>query len=93
MKLTNNEVKAAFARGEAAMSNNLVSTGDKLLSYGWYELARWENGAVVYRSGGLYSMTTKTKHFSGLLSILSQRGVTYKPASQATDWQAAEMLT
>jgi len=67
--MTNEQVKQAFMRGESGRSTNLVSTGEVLLSYGWWEVARWVNGSIILRNGPAYSMTTATKHRSGVLGV------------------------
>ncbi len=59
---TNSDVKKAFEQRQPKTSTHLVSTGDKLLSYGWYEMARWINGRIVTRKGRYYSVTTACKH-------------------------------
>ena len=74
---TNRQVKDAFARRDIASSTNLRSDGTSLWSYGWWEVARWVDGDadggphVVLRNGKSYSMTTATKHRSGVLGELS----------------------
>lgn len=74
---TNDMVRQAFARRERAHAANLVSDGERLLSYGWYELARWFGDTVWIRTGKLYSQTTASKHMSGLAVALSLRQVRY----------------
>jgi hypothetical protein len=88
--VSNNEVREAFARRESAHASNFVSTGDKLLSYGWYEIARWFGDTVWIRGGKLYSQTTKSKHMSGLVTLLSIRGVRFKVAPE-TDFDESDM--
>lgn len=89
--VSNNEVREAFARRESAHASNFVSTGDKLLSYGWYEIARWFGDTVWIRGGKLYSQTTKSKHMSGLITLLSIRGIRFKVAPE-TDFDESDML-
>jgi hypothetical protein len=60
--MTNADVAAAFMAQRPANTANLVSTGDRLLSYGWWECARWVNGVMIRRKGPSYSMTTAGKH-------------------------------
>lgn len=74
MARTNWDVKRAFFRREALTSanGNLVSTGEVLLSYGWWEVARWEKTAdggwrIVRRNGPSYSVTTAGKHRTGIV--------------------------
>lgn len=88
--VSNNEVREAFARRESAHASNFVSTGDKLLSYGWYEIARWFGDTVWIRGGKLYSQTTKSKHLSGLVTLLSIRGIRFKVAPE-TDFDESDM--
>ena len=57
-EMTIAEVKAKFLRRESAQSLSLKSTGDKLLSYGYYEIARWTNNELVLRKGPLISPTS-----------------------------------
>lgn len=76
---TNKEVKQAFQDGKPAASANLVSTGEKLLSYGWWEVARWIDGRIVLRKGASYSPTTATKHRPG---IVGERATVETPAQQ-----------
>ena len=89
--VSNNEVREAFARRESAHASNFVSTGDKLLSYGWYEIARWFGDTVWIRGGKLYSQTTKSKHMSGLITLLSIRGIRFKVAPE-TAFDESDML-
>jgi hypothetical protein len=88
--VSNNEVREAFARRESAHASNFVSTGDKLLSYGWYEIARWFGDTVWIRGGNLYSQTTKSKHMSGLVTLLSIRGIRFKVAPE-TEFDESDM--
>lgn len=69
--MTNKDVKRAFMNKKPAVAANLVSTGDRLLSYGWWEVARWINGEVVIRKGRSYSQTTAGKHRPGVYGRLA----------------------
>ena len=62
MSVSNSDVKRAFGERRGLNSNNLVSTGESLLSYGWWEIARWVDGVIVTRKGSSYSVTTAGKH-------------------------------
>ena len=56
--MKNKDVAQAFLSGKPANVKSLVSTGDRLLSYGYWEVARWVNGKIVKRTGTSYSKTT-----------------------------------
>ncbi len=75
---TNSDVKAAFQAQRKAQSSHLVSTGDRLLSYGWYEMARWIEGRIVTRKGRYYSVTTAGKH-----RVYGEEAQTETPSAQA----------
>lgn len=62
--MTNRDVWIAFSNHSPAKSTHLVSTGDKLLSYGWWEVAVWDGDRIVKRNGRGYSTTTATKHMT-----------------------------
>jgi hypothetical protein len=68
--MTNEQVKTAFRKRKPGRSKNLISTGESLLSYGWWEVARWRRGEIVIRRGKSYSQTTATKHRSGIYGKL-----------------------
>lgn len=55
------DVQKAFLNGQALATTNLISTGNKLISYGWYELAQWVDGKIITRKGKMWSITT-AKH-------------------------------
>lgn len=78
--MTNNDVKQAFMQCKVAGNDNLVSTGDRLLSYGWWEVARWVKGKIVVRNGIAYSQTTASKHMNG---IYGERAKTETPKDKA----------
>lgn len=88
---TNNyQVAAAFARRERASVAHLVSDGEKLLSYGWYEIARWSGDEVIVRTGELYSRTTKAHHMRALIKALPFRAV-WSYSTIETPWKDAAM--
>lgn len=60
--LTNHDVKQRFIVGKVGSNRNLESTGKSLLSYGWWEVAKWVDGEIVNRKGKSYSVTTAGKH-------------------------------
>lgn len=76
MARSNWDVKRAFFRREelASANGNLVSTGEVLLSYGWWEVARWEtdpesgSAHIIVRNGKSYSQTTASKHRTGIVA-------------------------
>lgn len=80
MARSNWDVKRAFFARKAMVSasGNLISTGEVLLSYGWWEIARWETikdsegvevGArIIVRNGPSYSVTTAGKHRTGIVA-------------------------
>jgi hypothetical protein len=72
MATTNEQVKQAFRNGKMANSANLMSTGESLLSYGWWQVAKWKDGSIVTRKGRAYSMTTATKHRPGIGGVEAQ---------------------
>ena len=57
-KVKNKDVVQAFLSGKPANVKSLVSTGDRLLSCGYWEVARWIDGKIVKRTGASYSQTT-----------------------------------
>lgn len=61
MHHTIKDVQNAFLNGLSLHTTNLISNGNALFSYGWYEIARWVNGQIITRKGGMYSVTT-AKH-------------------------------
>lgn len=69
--MKNKDVKRAFLERRPAETKNLISTGEKLLSYGWYEIARWVGAEIVIRNGRAYSPTT-SKHRSGLRGLVAR---------------------
>lgn len=79
--LTNGEVKRRFMNKRAGRAPNLVSDGTRLLSYGWWEVARWQQGRIFTRNGPSYSMTTATKHRPGIVG--GQQALTVTPREQA----------
>lgn len=90
--VSNDEVKKAFARRERAHAANLVATADgRLLSYGWYEIARWFGDTVWLRGGQLFSQTTKSKHMSGLVTLLSTQGIRYRVSPVESDREDEKM--
>ena len=89
--VSNDEVRAAFVRREPAHAANLVSTGDKLLSYGWYEIAAWYGDKVWLRSGNLYSQTTKSKHMSGLVTRLYAARIRYESSPVESEFDEGAM--
>ena len=70
-RATNRDVKRAFSEHRPLRTANLVSTGARLLSYGYWECAKWEystaTGGIVcvLRTGRSYSMAT-AHHRSGI---------------------------
>jgi hypothetical protein len=66
----NRKVKEAFLNGRSAVGNNLVSTGERLLSYGYWEIAKWVDDRVVVRCGPSYSPTT-ARHRAGIVGQYS----------------------
>lgn len=48
----------AFLEHKSRKVGNVQSTGETLLSYGWWELARWHNGSILVRTGPSYSQST-----------------------------------
>ena len=62
MAKTNAEIAQAFLAGKVAQNHGMTSTGGVLLSYGWWEIARWHDGQVLRRKGKSYSITTAGKH-------------------------------
>lgn len=64
--MTNQQVKRAFMEGRYGKATNLLSTGLALLSYGWWEVARWIDGEIVTRRGRSCSQTTARRHRSGV---------------------------
>jgi len=70
---TNNDVKFAFRQGGRASSANLQSDGVSLWSYGWWEIARHVNGAIITRKGSSYSTTTATKHRPGVYGVEAEQ--------------------
>lgn len=49
----------AFLEHRTKKAGNVQSTGETLLSYGWWELARWHNGQIIVRTGPSYSKSTQ----------------------------------
>jgi len=62
MALTNSQVAQAFKDGKVAQNHGMLSTGESLLSYGWWQFAKWVDGEIIIRKGRSYSTTTATKH-------------------------------
>lgn len=57
------DVLQAFLEHRSAKAGNVSSTGESLLSYGWWELARWSpDYGVVVRAGLAYSKSTVCQH-------------------------------
>ncbi|KKN06542.1 hypothetical protein LCGC14_1076260 [marine sediment metagenome] len=67
--MTNVQVQNKFRNKESGKSQNLTSDGLSLWSYNWWECARWVDGKIVTRKGKSYSMTTATKHRSGVYGV------------------------
>lgn len=89
MAKSQRDVLQAFLEHRPARASNLVSTGDSLLSYGWYELARHSDNnvrdakglTVIVRNGPLYSQSTKVQFTKlGLYRFMSSPNHT--PQSQ-----------
>lgn len=78
--MTNQQVKQAFMERRSGHSQNLVSTGESLLSYGWWQVAKWVDGRIVVRNGKSYSRTTASKHRSG---VAGERAKVETPVHQA----------
>lgn len=49
----------AFLNHKPKKAGNVESTGEVLLSYGWWEMARWHDGQVIVRTGSSYSKSTQ----------------------------------
>ena len=77
--MTNGQVKQAFMAGKPGSSANLTSTGNSILSYGWWEIARRVGDTIVVRNGDSYSMTTASKHRSGIVGV---KAATETPSNQ-----------
>ena len=79
--MTNTEVQIAFANRKRGYSQNLVSSGTSILSYGWWELARWVDNQIITRKGESYSVTTAGKHRNG---VYGTEAANEMPVAQAT---------
>lgn len=71
--MTNRQVKQAFMKHKAGNAENLISTGIALLSYGWWEVAKWVDSEIVVRNERSYSRTTASKHRSGVYGRKASR--------------------
>lgn len=76
MAKTNKDVLNAFATRKSCRANHLSTDGTRLLSYHWWEVARWVEWRgqrmILRRNGRNFSMTTANKHacHTGALSSI-----------------------
>lgn len=78
--MTNSQVKRAFMAGKPGTSVNLSTDGVRLMSYHWWQVAKWVNGSIIVRKGRSYSTTTATRHRPGVYGIAANIET---PADQA----------
>jgi len=89
--ITNKSVVEAFFQRDSAKSKNLVSDGASLYSYGWYEIARWNNFNGVSITTNTYSKTT-AKHISYVRALAHSRwtSLTYISTRSKDDCKLGE---
>lgn len=78
----------AFLEHKSCKAGNVESTGEALLSYGWWEMARWHtdsqgNKSIVVRTGPSYSRSTACQ-FTRLGLYRWDKATQPTPARQGT---------
>lgn len=89
--MTNKQVLESFVRQQKAETTNLSTDGVVLLSYNWYQIAKWVEGEAIIRSGASYSRTT-AKQRSQLISAFIRARVGYRISSEETPGNERKML-
>jgi hypothetical protein len=82
-RTTNRNVAAAFAKGQAATSNNkqLFTDGRVIYSYGHHWPIAIRHNGTVYVNEDRYSMTT-SKHTGMVRAALAYAGILAEPISR-----------